>query len=230
MTTSTFAALVDAWSNAAAILFDFDGVLADSEPLFHATYVEVFARHGHHIPAAEYWEYWTSRGDGAAGQIRRHALTGIDPATVDAAQQALYRPLAEQGRVPLFDGAAKLLRRLLDHRERGSRSTAIASNSARELVETILRQGGAPLPPIVGSAGRRLKPAPDIFLAAAQQLGVAPERALVVEDADKGIRAARAAGMPVVLVRRPTNCGLPLSADFEVDGLRPLLDVMDALR
>ena len=51
MTTSDTAALVDAWARASAILFDFDGVLADSEPLYHATFVEVFARHGHHIPA-----------------------------------------------------------------------------------------------------------------------------------------------------------------------------------
>ncbi|MBN2358860.1 MAG: HAD family phosphatase [Deltaproteobacteria bacterium] len=221
--------LVDAWSQAAAIIFDFDGVLADSEPSYYQTYGEVFARHGHHIPPDEYWEYWTSKGEGAAGQIRRHGLVGIDPIAVDAAQIARYRQLCLQGRVPLFAGAAPLLQRLLAGREGGCRPTAIASNSPPDLVAAILRAGGAPVPPVVGGPGLRLKPAPDIFLAAARRLEVEPRRALVIEDSEKGIRAARTAGMAVVLVRRPLNQRFALDADFEIRGLQPLLELMDRL-
>jgi sugar-phosphatase len=75
---------------------------------------------------------------------------------------------------------------------------------------------------IVGGEDLPHKPAPDIFLRALAVLGAAPDEAFVVEDTEKGIRAARAAGTPVLLVRTPTNRRLPIDADDELDGIAAL--------
>jgi sugar-phosphatase len=91
-------------------------------------------------------------------------------------------------------------------------------------VERLLRAGGAPVPPVIGGEGLRPKPAPDIFLAAARHLGLPPAATLVVEDTEKGIRAARAGGFPVLLVRNRYNRPLPLAADAEVSALATLLE------
>jgi beta-phosphoglucomutase-like phosphatase (HAD superfamily) len=66
------------FEKAKAIIFDFDGVLADSEKYHFITYSEVFARYGHTIDETEYYKYWTSLGLGARGEIERHNLD-LDP-------------------------------------------------------------------------------------------------------------------------------------------------------
>ncbi len=80
---------------------------------------------------------------------------------------------------------------------------AIASGGARACVQQTLELHGlTPLFPVVVTSEDVAfgKPAPDIFLLAAQRMGVAPERCLVFEDAPLGVEAAKAAGMQVVLV------------------------------
>ena len=220
------------WQRARALLFDFDGVLAHSEPWFREATNQAFSRWNVTVSEADYWLYWASRGEGVAGHLRRHGLTHIDAGEVIERKRVAYRALCEAGRVPLFDGAATLLRRLSDAAEPGARSFVIASNSYREIVETILRHGDAPVPTIVGGDGLRTKPAPDIFLRALETLGVAPEDALVLEDAEKAIEAARAAAIPVVRIRNELNrnFGLEDAADAVADGVNELLETMDALR
>ena len=62
------------------VVFDFDGLLADSEPYHYLAYNEVFQRYGHSLDKDEYWIEWTSKGKGIAGEIDRHNLQlDIDP-------------------------------------------------------------------------------------------------------------------------------------------------------
>ena len=56
------------------VIFDFDGLLADSEPYHYLAYNEVFQRYGHSLDKDEYWVEWTSKGKGIAGEIERHNL------------------------------------------------------------------------------------------------------------------------------------------------------------
>jgi len=208
------------WSSARALIFDFDGVLADSEPFWRESYNRALAPHGISIPPDEYWEHWSSKGEGLRGHLRRHGITGIDPDAIERAQQRIYAGFVERGEIALVGDAAHLLEVLL---RPGARPLVIASNTARPLVEALLAQGHAPRPRIVGGEGLKPKPAPDIVLAAADVLGVPPREALVIEDTEKGIRAARAAGAKVLLVRTPYNRHLHLEADEEVPGIGTLV-------
>jgi HAD superfamily hydrolase (TIGR01509 family) len=208
------------WSSARALIFDFDGVLADSEPFWRESYNRALAPYGVSIPADEYWEFWSSKGEGLEGHLRRHGLTGIDAAAVERAQQQIFSGFVDRGEIALVGDAAHLLEVLL---RPGARPLVIASNTARPLVEALLAQGRAPRPRIVGGEGLRPKPAPDIFLKAVDLLGVPPASALVIEDTEKGIRAARTAGCPVLLVRTPYNRTFDLDADGEVAGIGALV-------
>jgi beta-phosphoglucomutase len=209
------------WTRAQALVFDFDGVLCDSEPFWRDTYNEALRPYGVEIPTDEYFEYWSSKGEGLEGQIRRHDLRGLDVPAIEAAQRRAYRTAADAEKIPLFPETPALLRRLMAP---GGRPLVIASNTDRAVVEHLLRAGGAPVPPVIGGDGLRPKPAPDIFQKAAATLGLPPAAALVIEDTEKGIRAARAGGHPVLLVRNPYNRRLRLHPDLEVESLATLLE------
>ena len=210
------------WARAQALIFDFDGVLADSEPFWRDTYNEALRPYGVAVPPEEYYEFWSSKGEGLEGQIRRHGLRGLDIPAIEAAQRRAYRAAADAERIPLFPEAPELLRRLTA--PGAGRPLVIASNTDREVVEHLLRAGVAPVPPVTGGDGLRPKPAPDIFMKAAEHLRLPPAATLVVEDTEKGIRAARAGGFPVLLVRNPYNRRLRLDPDAEVESLGTLLE------
>jgi beta-phosphoglucomutase-like phosphatase (HAD superfamily) len=129
------------WARAQALIFDFDGVLGDSEPVWRDTYNEALRPWGVEIPSDEYFEFWSSKGEGLAGQIRRHGLRGLDEPAIEAAQRRAYRREADAERIPLFPETPELLRRLL---RPGARPLVIASNTDRAVVEHLLRAGGAP--------------------------------------------------------------------------------------
>jgi beta-phosphoglucomutase-like phosphatase (HAD superfamily) len=96
-------------------------------------------------------------------------------------------------------------------RDRGAK-VAIASNSPQDEIQIILERSGFPLPKIdviVGkSAGLRKKPAPDIFLRALEMLGLDAGRAIVLEDSNRGLSAAAAAGCGSIWIRTQYNQGL----------------------
>jgi beta-phosphoglucomutase len=209
------------WARAQALIFDFDGVLCDSEPVWRDTYNEALRPYGVEVPAAEYFEFWSSKGEGLEGQIRRHGLRGLDVPAIETAQRRAFGAVADAARIPLFGEAPELLRRLTAP---GGRPLVIASNTDRAVVEHLLRAGGAPVPPVIGGDGLRPKPAPDIFLEAAAHLRLPPGATVVVEDTEKGIRAARAGGFPVLLVRNLYNRRLRLEPDAEVESLASLLE------
>ena len=128
------------------------------------------------------------------------------------------------GGVRATNGAIELLEAI-----RGSRPLAVASNGSREIVEATLRAASIPEvfdAVVVLEAPLRPKPAPDIYLRACELLGVAPERALAIEDSVPGARSASAAGLMVVGVG-PTP-GLGSVADTLVPSLSDprLLDLL----
>lgn len=210
-----------------ALLFDFDGVLADSEPLFRESWNKVLSDWGIEIGEEEYFLRWTSLGEGLRGHVSRHGPGGVDIEAAELLQKRIYRSFCELGRVKLMPGALDVL----DALSRGpfASSHAIASNTDGDLVGLILGRAGALRPRIVGGAGLPHKPAPDIFLEAARSLGVRPSSTLVFEDAWKGLEAASRGGFPSVLVRAGTNAGMRLAADFEIDGIASLLPILEML-
>ena len=220
--------LVDLLGNASAILFDFDGVLVDSEPVHYGVYRDIFEQRGHPLDEEDYWKYWTILGEGVRGELRRHALDHLDPEELQEEKDRNFLTACHSGVIP-FDPAARSL--VAAFRSAG-KLVCIASNSPRVQIDAIRHSADASTVPefdaIIGrSPDLAKKPAPDIFLAAARTLDIPPPDCLVIEDADKGLRAAHAAGMPCVILRTLQN------RDFPFEGAQgmaeSLSEIMSAL-
>lgn len=190
----------------AAVVFDADGVLVDSEPAWRAARAALYARHGREFGAAE---ERATHGTGVAGSGERLAALLQRPARAGALAGELLELLLERaaaGPVRALDGAAELLAEL-----RGRTPVAIASNAPRALLDATLASSGlAGIADAVVAADEVAapKPAPDVYLAAADRLGVPARRSVAVEDSPAGVAAARAAGMRVVGLRAPGGAAL----------------------
>lgn len=204
------------WRGSRGVLFDFDGVLADSEPLFRKTWNRVIEPCGP-IPETEYFRRWSFMGEGET-HLREMGFSDRDIAGLRSKQRALYSRLCSEGAVVLFPRTRELLEWV-----RRRKPCAIASNTDSDLVTSALSAGGIPAPTVVGGEGLRHKPHPDIFLRASSVLGIPPADCLVVEDAWKGVEAARRGGFPAVLVRTPYNAGMDAGSVPEAAGLSGLL-------
>ncbi|QXD16807.1 HAD-IA family hydrolase [Rhodocaloribacter litoris] len=167
-----------------ALLFDLDGVLVDSHAVIERHWRRWAARHGVDEEAL----LRDFHGRRMVDLIRRHA-PHLN-AEVEAARLAREEGLDTDG-VRAFAGAAELLRAL------PAGAWAVVTSGNRLTATTRLRHTGLPWPRVLVTADdvRRGKPDPEPYLRAAEALGVAPGRCLVLEDAPAGIDAAKAAGM-----------------------------------
>ena len=201
-----------------AVVFDFDNIIVDSEPYHYAAYAEVFGRRGHEIDREEYWLEWTSRGGGAEGEIARYGLD-LDPDDIRADKDPLYAEYCRNGTVRPFPAALEIIGQL---REAGY-ILAIASGSYEGDIRAILSAHGIEhlFSAVVGKDRiARTKPHPETFLRACESIGVAPNRCLAIEDAEKGIRSAKGAGMRVIVIETPLTRNLPLEgADLKLTDL-----------
>ncbi len=181
-----------------AILFDMDGVIVDSEPRHARAFLDVFRdlgygdRHGIHFP-----DYY-GRSDVTlwVDFIAKHQPP--QPlAELAALKQARFLELI-RAEEPLFEGLPELVEKLA-----ARYPLAVASGSQHPAIEAVLalRHLRRFFSAVVSFTDvRHGKPAPDIFLLAAQRLGVAPDDCCVIEDTTAGIEAARAAGMEVIAI------------------------------
>ena len=203
--------LIQLLNNSKGVLFDFDGLLADSEPYHYLAYNEVFERYGHTIDKDEYWIEFTGKGKGIKGEVERHNLK-LDVSPEDMRQQKfdVYSRYCEEGDIKLFPGAKELVEKLAS-----SHKIIIASNSWEHDIRAILKNAEASnlFEKIIGKSPGTLreKPHPDIFIKAAKEIDLQPSQCIVLEDALKGLKAAKEAGAPCIIVRNPLN----QSCDFE---------------
>ena len=185
-----------------AILFDFDGVLIDSEPVHCACWAEVLAPLG----VALDWEFYSAHCIGIDDRemLRMMATRASPPRDWETlwerypAKQELFRSRTIAA-PPFAPGIAALLERL-----RPDYRMAVVSSSGRVEIEPLLEAGGLRRyfdTLVCGRDAGRLKPAPDPYLLAARRLGA--ERPLVVEDSEAGLASGRAAGFEVLAVNHP---------------------------
>lgn len=190
----------------AAVIFDLDGVLLDSEPLHEQVTQAIMAECGVSAASGEPYVGMTTR-ESFARMCREFALPH-DPAELDARYTARVIPLLRARAVPL-PGVPDVPLAL---KRRGLR-LAVGSSSTLEIIEATLDGLGvrALFDAVVSAADLpRGKPAPDVFLEAARRLGVAPAACLVIEDSERGVQAARAAGMRCVAI----PCSVTRHHDF----------------
>jgi HAD superfamily hydrolase (TIGR01509 family) len=183
-----------------AVVFDLDGVLIDSEPVWERVRRELVAeRGGHWAPDAQRklmgmstpeWARYLSEDLGvglAADQVA---------ALVTDRMAASYRE-----HLPLLPGAVAAVRRLAARWPLG-----LASSAPAVLVDTVLQSSGLRPCFLVTMSTEQVargKPAPDIYLAVAARLGYSPPDCAAIEDSSNGLRSAAAAGLHVIAVPRP---------------------------
>jgi len=180
----------------AGVIFDLDGVLIDSEALQYRAYSAVLARFGISVSLEEYAAHWIAAGQGPEYVIRTHGLQ-MHPDELRALKQPVYHDILQR-EVALMPGAAPALARLQPHF-----ALAVATNSNRQDVSFVidrfdLRRFFTAI--VTREDYRDAKPQPDAFLAAATRLQVTPGACVVVEDAYRGVVAARRAGTAVVAI------------------------------
>lgn len=199
-----------------AIIFDFDGVIVDSEATWFQAWHEAFASHGHELRPETYTACIGTIGLEPVDELR--ALTGLDLSrellAIDERAWELTRQL------PMLPGIAGLLEEIDEARV----SRAIASSSDRQWVEDLLAhlgiaQGWAHVACADGDR-KRAKPDPALYLEALGAMGVPTRDALALEDSPNGIQAAKGAGLLCVAVPCSMTARLDLSAaDAELPSL-----------
>jgi HAD superfamily hydrolase (TIGR01509 family) len=185
--------------NFEAVIFDCDGVLADSEPAWALTEVELSRRYG----LDRYREPFITTQGVSMRETVRLLIPELTASELDQAEQ-LFIDLAVEvvpGRVRALPGAVELASTLA-----GAMAIGVASNSPRSVLGEVLKAiGVASYVDGYVSADQVAapKPAPFVYLRACELLGVRPERTLVIEDSSTGVQAARAAGCTVIQVAAP---------------------------
>jgi HAD superfamily hydrolase (TIGR01509 family) len=183
-----------------AFVFDLDGVLVDSEPVWEQVRRQVVAeRGGHWAPDAQRRLMGMSTQEWA-GYLSRDLGVGLPPDQVAA---LVIERMADRyrERVPFLDGAIDAVRRMAARWPLG-----VASSAPAVLIEVVLESAGLrPAFSVVMSTEQVAhgKPAPDIYLAVTAALGCPPPDCAAVEDSSNGLRSAAAAGLRVIAIPQP---------------------------
>ena len=202
-----------------AVLWDMDGTLVDSAEYHWQAWRDTMALERSPITHEQFLDTFGQRNDSILRQWLGEKATPELIERVGDTKEAIYRQHVRGPGIAPLPGALEWVNRL--HRQ-GWRQ-AIASAAPRANIETILDvlQASGCFQAIVSADDvQRGKPDPEVFLTAATKLGVAPKYCIVVEDAEHGIEAARAAGMKSIGV---SHNGKHLPADIVVRSL-DLLD------
>lgn len=210
-----------------AIIFDMDGILIDSEPHWAIAGRDAFASVGVvPDPGEEVLTMGVRPREVVAFWREKHPWTGAT--NEEVLQRILDAQIAwvlvEGKKEPGVDRVFALAKKL-------GLKTALASSSPKAVIDAVVRKLGlADLLDAVYSAEfeKRGKPAPDVFLHAAEALGVAPSACVVIEDSINGIAAAIAAGMRCIAIPDPHFIGRPevARADFVVGSLEEVGEEM----
>ncbi|MDR1612068.1 MAG: HAD family phosphatase [Planctomycetota bacterium] len=201
-----------------AVLFDMDGVLVDSMNVHWRAWEQVFARRGIRISSEVFAE---TSGLRARPVIRLLSGRDFDDAEVEAIireEEDLARALLCDD-FPAMPGADELIRGLDEAGWKMAVGTSGPIDTIRLVLER-LKEGRRIAATVVAADVARGKPHPEVFLKAADKIGVSPSGSVVIEDSIAGLEAARAGGFKAVA----------LTSTFPADSLRPLADlVVDSL-
>jgi HAD superfamily hydrolase (TIGR01509 family) len=211
-----------------AVIFDMDGLMIDSEPLQKEAWQATLRRYGHEMDGALFAQLIGLR-------ISEDAVRLRDRFNLPVTAEVLLRQRTESflaglpGRLRAMPGLSELI---ADLRARGLKR-ALATSGERRYVAMVMSElnlDGAFDATVVAEDVTRGKPAPDVYLLAAERLGLPPAQCLVLEDAPNGVAAAKAARMKCVAVPNQYTRVLDLSAaDVVLPSLLAVCDNLDAL-
>jgi len=200
-----------------AIIWDMDGVIADTAPYHLKAWQQVFHKKGVKFSEEDFKRNFGQRNDTI---IRNTLGQGTPQSEIDAIiqeKESSFRNMVKD-RIKPLPGAINLIKRLADH----GFKIALASSAPIENIQLIITSLGISdffQAIISGRDATEGKPSPQGFLLAAQRLGVKPENCIVIEDAIAGIAAAKRAGMHSLAVTNTHPRTSLLEADLIVDTL-----------
>lgn len=196
-----------------AVIFDMDGVLTDSEPLINAAAIQMFKEKGLTVQPEDFLPFVGTGDERYVGGVAEAYHFPLDAVAGKQRMYEIYLDLLPS-KLEAFLGAHELLSIC---RKAGLR-VAVASSADGIKVNANLQKIALPVESwdavVTGESVTDKKPAPDIFLLAAQSLGAMPLECVVVEDAVNGIQAAKAAGMRCVAVAQTLPVHLLRDADI----------------
>jgi HAD superfamily hydrolase (TIGR01509 family) len=212
------------------VVFDLDGVLWDGEPLYHEAFNVVLEPYGHTVSSDDYVNIIGHSVESAWAWVLENFKIREEPARFLRRYNEAVLELLAQPVQPL-PGVRELLTEL---KQRGL-PIGLASASLRQWVNATIRGlhiENAFDATVSASEVTNSKPAPDLYLAAAEKLGVPPTECLAVEDTGAGVAAAKAAGMFAVQVRASSTALPPLEqADLVIDDYSQFdLSMLDGAR
>jgi len=216
-----------------AIIFDCDGVIADTEPLHFAALQRVLAEEGFTLTEEDYYRRYLAFDDRGCFQKAFSNLT-TERLTELIDRKASYIEPAMRTHLRIFPGVADFIRRAAD-----KYPLAVASGALKREIELVLDFGGVRdcfLTIVSAEDVMRGKPNPEAFLKAREIINahatarISPQECLVIEDSLHGVEAARLAGMPVLAVTNSYPKDQLSKADMVVESLDGLsLDSLQAL-
>jgi len=201
-----------------AVLFDMDGVLVDSEAYIRQAAMKMFAEKGYEVSEADFMPF-TGMGENRylGGVAEKHHI----PFELETDKRRTYEIYAQlvKGKLDPLDGVKDFIHNCIYR----NLKLAVASSADPVKVHINLDEIGLDRSLfqaiVTGLDIEHKKPAPDIFIKAAELLGVSPERCLVVEDAISGVQAGKSAGAKVLALKTSFTSEELAAADWITDTL-----------
>lgn len=202
----------------AAVLFDMDGVLTDSEHFIAQAAIAMFAELGIGVHTRDFTPFIGSGENRYLGGVAESKGLNIDIEQAKARTYQIYDQIVT-GRLQALKGVVEFIRQCRTQQLQ----LAVATSADSVKMHINLREIGIPAQTfdatISGEQVTNKKPFPDIYLLAAQTLGIPPENCLVVEDAVNGIEAAKAAGCRCLAVTTSFSAAQLSKADWVCNNL-----------
>jgi HAD superfamily hydrolase (TIGR01509 family) len=201
------------------LIFDVDGLIADTEPLNAKVTIRVL-KDMFGLDGATRKDFAAGIGRGAEAYVKAGAkahgleLTGEQAKTAAELRERYLIEALHEAPLPAFPGVLPLIHAAL---ERPDFRVAIATSAGRELSQAILESAGVPydrMAYVNGSEVKKKKPDPELFLTAARRMRLAPARCVVFEDAPSGVQAACAARTRCIAVTNTVPARELVAADL----------------
>jgi beta-phosphoglucomutase len=200
-----------------SILWDMDGVIADSYSFHFAAWQETFAKRGIKLTKEDFTKLFGTRNDFIIGSIMGRELPERDVKIMVQEKEENFRRKA-RGSIKPFPGAVRLLNAI----KKGIFKLGLVSSAPRENIDLVLSEldlEGIFDCIVFGQEVSESKPGPQIHLLAAKKLEVTPNDCVVIEDSPLGVRAARTAGMKCLAIANTHPRQELEEADKVVDSL-----------
>jgi HAD superfamily hydrolase (TIGR01509 family) len=180
------------------ILWDMDGVIADSGSFHFAAWQETFATRGVNFTREDFTKLFGTRNDFMIGSVMGRGLSEGDVKVIVREKEERFRRKAT-GNIKPFPWAVRLLNAI----KKGNFKLGLVSSAPKENIELVLTElnlEGIFDCIVFGQEVSESKPSPQIYLLAARKLKVAPKDCVVIEDSPLGVKAAKTAGMKCLAI------------------------------